>query len=165
MEIAVSDICNFAEKNYQKTTPAEVLFILNLNSTNRITADSVIDISNAIACWLFFEIKVRGALSSDQLSLTFQTFGDVLLTLSDDIVSDFEKDNTDKIQNYYIAFADRRFVTLTESNMLLDLSTGHVEEIQHPNNFVEGLTYNITKIACDLLMTVRRAAETHNATN
>lgn len=165
MEIAVSDICNFAEKHYQKTTPAEVLFILNLNSTNRITADSVIDGSHAIVCWLFFEIKVRGALSSDQLSLTFQTFGNVLLKLSSAIVSDFEKDNTDKIQNYYIAFADRQFVTLTESDMLLDLSTGHVGELQQRNNFVEGLTYNITKIACDLLMVVQRAMEAHNATN
>ena len=165
-EILASDVCNYLKQTYKETTPAEVLFTLNLHNKKHLTSDSVVSMGTAAVCCVFFEIKNRRAILPDQLSLTFQTFNEILCEICSDLVDVFVEDEHVKMQNFYLGFADRRFVTLTTSSRMLDLTTGQVQEDDYtPPIFVEGMTYNTTKIVRDFLTTVKRVKEMNDAAN
>jgi len=165
-EILASDVCNYLKQTYKETTPAEVLFTLNLHNKKHLTSDSVVSMGTAAVCCVFFEIKNRQAILPDQLSLTFQTFNEILCEICSDLVDVFVEDEHVKMQNFYLGFADRRFVTLTTSSRMLDLTTGQVQEDDYtPPIFVEGMTYNTTKIVRDFLTTVKRVKEMNDAAN
>ena len=161
----VSDVCTFVQTKYQGTTPAEVIFILNINRSKNLMADDQVELSEAVGCWLFFELKDKGTLESNQLSLMFQTFGDNLKEICADIAEHAVTNSQKEISNHYFGIVDRDFVTLTNSSKVLSLSTGHVTENDSPTSFIEGLTYNITKIICDLLLIVKKLMENTDAAN
>lgn len=165
-KILASDVCNYLKQTYKEITPTEVLFTLNLHNDKHLTSDSVVSMGTAAVCCVFFEIKNRQAILPDQLSLTFQTFNEVIGEICADLVEIFVEDDHVKMQNFYLGFADRQFVTLTTSSRMLDLTTGQVQEDEYtPPVFVEGLTYNITKIVRDFLTTVKRVKEMKDAAN
>ena len=163
--INVSDVCAFVQTKYQGTTPAEVIFILNINSSTNLMADDQVALSDAVGCWLFFELQGKGTLESNQLSLMFQTFGDNLKEICADITEHAVTNSKKEISNHYFGIVDRDFVTLTNSPKILSISTGRVTENDSPTSFIEGLTYNITKIVCDLLLVVKKLTENTNEAN
>jgi len=165
-EILASDVCNYLKQTYKETTPAEVLFTLNLHNNNHLTSDSFVSMGTASVCCVFFEIKNRQAILPEQLSLTFQTFNDDLCKICDELVAVFNADVEDKMQNFYLGFADRQIASLTSAQKTLDLTTGAVNTHDYALAiFVEGLTYNLTKIVRNFLTIVKNVKEMKHAAN
>jgi hypothetical protein len=111
----------------------------------KLDMDDEVELADAILIWLFAEILDKKIFEGAELTLTLQMLKADLRETAAMLAQHVEQVGGE-VPQIHLAFADRRYASLTGHNRVVDLLNCR-RELNKRRLFVEGLSYNISSIA------------------